>query len=380
MKARKLLLLLGVFCLFLCGCGKKDESVDSETGTTEDEFEYTEVCEEGLEDPDAPAFDEDFLEGAVASGETVLDNYQEIHMDGKLEKFDKVAMIDGAGFEYYSYKEGPAEAYADVINACADKYAGKAEVYTIVVPLGSGICFPDNMKNENVSSDQGEAIRNIGNLMNSKVHTINPVNALLNHRTEYLYFRTDHHWTQLGAYYAYTEFCKAKGIEAAPIDAYETNEFDGFLGSFYKDTNNSSAMSNNKDMVRVFYPMSSSTSMHVTEKSGREYDWDVIHDVSGYKAGVKYSAFVAGDNPISVIKNNDLTDGSACVVLKESYGNALVPFLVDNYETIYLVDYRYFEGDISKYIDEGATDIIFINNLTMIRNKGQIGLLENVLK
>ena len=58
----------------------------------------------------------------------------------------------------------------------------------------------------------------------------------MTHRKEYIYYRTDHHWTALGAYYAYQQLCAAKGIEPEDLNGYETKEFDGFLGSFYNDT------------------------------------------------------------------------------------------------------------------------------------------------
>ena len=79
--------------------------------------------------------------------------------------------------------------------------------------------------------------------------------------------------------------------------------------------------------------------------------------------------------------NKTVTDGSACVVVKESFGNAFVPFLVDHYQYIYVIDYRYWEGSISDLVKEkGATDVILLNNLSMIRNKYLVGQFQGVVK
>ena len=71
----------------------------------------------------------------------------------------------------------------------------------------------------------------IQNKMSDKVKIVDAYDTLMQHREEYEYYRTDHHWTTLGAYYAYTDFCKAKGIEPEELDSYDTKKFDGFLGS-----------------------------------------------------------------------------------------------------------------------------------------------------
>lgn len=112
----------------------------------------------------------------------------------------------------------------------------------------------------------------------------------------------------------------------------------------------------------------------------QKYDWPVIYDVSNYNAGLKYSTFIASDNPYTEIENKDLSDGSSCIVVKESFGNAFIPFLVDHYQTVYVVDYRYWTGSISKLAqDKKVNDVLFLNNLSMIRNKSLVGKLYRVL-
>ena len=120
--------------------------------------------------------------------------------------------------------------------------------------------------------------------------------------------------------------------------------------------------------------------MQYTDKNGKKISWDVIYDVSKYPANIKYSAFIGGDNPFTEITNEDIQDGSSCLVVKESFGNAFVPYLTDHYEKVYVVDYRYWEGSIVSLAEEkGVDDVLFVNNLSMIRNDYLTGKLAQLI-
>ena len=82
------------------------------------------------------------------------------------------------------------------------------------------------------------------------------MDTLRQHKKDYLYYRSDHHWTALAGYYAYKEFCKAKGIQFNDLNAYEKVTFDNFLGSFYTHTKDE-GIASNPDVVEayVYQPM-----------------------------------------------------------------------------------------------------------------------------
>lgn len=308
-------------------------------------------------------------------------DYETIESDDKVVNYNSVVAVGNAAYELYTYSDSAAKNYASLINKTADDLAGSTQVYDLVPPTSTGITFPDNLKNQINSSDESKSLDSIYGYMNSNVKAVNAYPELMEHRKDYIYFRTDHHWTAQGAYYAYDAFCKAKGIKANPLSGYQTVEFDGFLGSFYKDTKNSSALGNTPDTITAYYPLSENTKMEVTDQKGKNYTWDIIHDVSDYGKSLKYSTFIAGDNPMTVITNNDITDGSSCVVVKESYGNALVPFLVDHYQTIYVIDYRYWTGNVASFAKENkVNDVLFINNISMTRSNYLIGKLAMVVE
>ena len=93
-------------------------------------------------------------------------------------------------------------------------------------------------------------------------------------------------------------------------------------------------------------------------------NWNVIRDVSEWARTSKYNCFIGGDNPFTVIENPTITDGSACILIKESYGNAFAPFLVDHYQHVYIIDYRYYEGNLTQFVkDKNVQDVILLNNM-----------------
>ena len=303
-----------------------------------------------------------------------------IEVQGDEERYDAVYRVGDTGYEMYTYVESTAKKYADNINAIADAVAGTATVYMLPAPLSSGITLPDALYGKDIFSDQKAAEDGIIGFMNDKVVSVPLNKAMMAHRGEYIYFRTDHHWTATGAYYAYAEFCKAAGKTPTPLESYETEEFPGFLGTFYRDTNESSHLGDNPDTVVAYHPLSAEATLDYTDKNGQVIRWPIIYDQSSAPASYKYGTFVGGDQPYTIIKNPALTDGSSCVVVKESFGNAFVPFLVDHYETVHVIDYRYWEGSVSDFVKtNGVDDVLFVNNLSAIRSSVLVGYLHDIL-
>lgn len=375
--AAALAAILAVSVMTGCTTGSKKISVkegsEAVNRTQSSETAGTETLGDNTQSTGTEAMET--VDGTQAVEET---KYPEIISKKKIKDYKSVITVGNSAYELYTYLDDVADNYAKSINQVAKNLEGTADVYDLVIPLSSEITFPDNMKGEINSSSQQKAMENIQGKMSDKVKTVDIYDTLMKHRTEEIYFRTDHHWTALGAYYAYEDFCKAKGIEPESLEEREKVEFDGFLGSFYNDTKDAKLKAE-PDTVVAYKPKDDSI-MHVTASDGTKYDWPVIYDVSDYGASLKYSTFIASDNPYTVIENKDLDDGSSCIVVKESFGNAFVPFLVDHYQTIYVVDYRYWTGSISKLAkDKNVSDVLFMNNLSMIRNKSLVGKLHRVV-
>ena len=291
-----------------------------------------------------------------------------------------VYVVGSAGYEMYNYVGSLAEKYQSTVNAVADSLSGVSQVYAMAIPLSSGITLPDELFSDIPGSDQAQAEKDILAGMGQNVKTIPLHDVMMSHRTEYIYFRTDHHWTALGAYYAYVQFCTAKGITPHNLSDYEVSQFPGFLGSFYNDGGKPDAMKNDPDTVNAYHPACATASMKYGDNENSTLTGgQVIFDESTASASLKYGTFIMGDNPFTVIENPEVSNGESCIVVKESFGNAFVPFLVDHYQTVYVVDYRYYSGSVTQLArDKGVKDVLFVNNLSAIRGSYQMGKLAGV--
>ena len=273
---------------------------------------------------------------------------------------------NGAAYSVYYFVQSAVDRYAQAINACADALEGEADVYCMLVPNNSGVMLDEETLAALGGTDPAQALKYFYSLMDSNVHKVKILDTLREHNDEYLYFRTDHHWTQYGAYYAYLEFCKVSGREPQPIiDSWEYYTFDGFLGSFYSETG-SAEMAAAPDRVDAYIPTGTNR-LTFWDEAGNRTDWQVITDVTGWDRGSLYATFIGGDRTLSEIDNTEANpNGPVGLVIKDSYGCAFVPCLVDNYSMLYVIDYRYSTQNIPEFVREhNVDDVIYVNNMTL---------------
>ena len=300
------------------------------------------------------------------------------------ETIGGLLIVEDTAYEYYNFVTDLANDYITAVANAGQKLSGKATVYDMVIPTSIDIMLPESYieKNSLNTSDQKKAIDEyiLPSIaaQNPEVKTISIFDTLKAHANEYLYFRTDHHWTQLGAYYGYEEFCKAKGVDPVPLSDFDRADYTGYLGSFYTSSN-SAALAANPDTVEAYIPKAN-VNLSFTQSDGVQVDsWPLIADGEQYDSTSKYIVYCAGDQPYEEIVNNDMAEGPSIVVVKESFGNCFIPFLVNHYKNIYVVDYRYYDGTVSDLVDStGATDVLLLNNVSMTRNEGLIDSFSNI--
>lgn len=271
----------------------------------------------------------------------------------------QIYITNNCGYGLYYFNQEGADGFAATMNQVYNNVKDKVNLYVLVCPISAGVMLDQSVLEDMKCSDEQQAIDYMYQRMDPGIHTIAAFDRLKKHNAEYIYFHTDHHWTALGAYYAYMEFCKEKGIAAHKLEDYETVEFPGFLGTFYANSRNSPALAANPDTVVGYLPKGTNTMM-MTDKEGNLNQWKIVNDVSSYPKSELYAAFAGGDKAFSYAHNESLTDGSAVMVVKDSYGNALIPWLVDHYEYVYWVDVRYTSNTISQMVaDYGIQDVIY---------------------
>ena len=190
----------------------------------------------------------------------------------------------------------------------------------------------------------------------SGMTTIDCLSFLSGHKNDYVFYRTDHHWTSLGAYYASAAYCQANGITPWALGSYDTVIRTGYTGSLYMYGGHPTELKDNPDYSAARFPHAGYSMVYY--RDGVQYNGQAVNGgVSDY-AGM----FLCGDQPLTVI-TTDNKNGKTLLVFKESYGNAFVPYMIDYYERIVVVDIREDVGSVSGIISQyGVTDALIINN------------------
>ncbi len=182
------------------------------------------------------------------------------------------------------------------------------------------------------------------------------VNEILKaHKDEYLYYKTDHHWTTLGAYYAFTEYADKIGIN---IEKYTTKLVtDKFYGTMSSKAN----LEIEADKVYIYEP-DKEEEVSVRYNNSTELK-DSLYEMSALDKKDKYSIFLGGNNPLVQITTNAENDRKV-LVIKDSFAHCFIPFMISGFSKIDVVDLRYYNESIRKMIEEGGyTDILVLYNV-----------------
>ena len=273
--------------------------------------------------------------------------------------------------------------YAGAVGNLAAAMGPDVRTISLITPNGGEFYSPESLHTGEHS--QKDMIDFCYSQMDDKIITVDAYSKLRSHTDEYIYFRTDHHWTQLGAYYAYTAFCEAAGFDAIPLDQFQTGRYDTFLGSMYGFTEGypqSEVLKQNPDYLEYYLPIADTHARYYADgslESGTPVS--VVYTELDDSVSNKYLCFIGGDTPICIVESD--VPGPTCIVLKESYGNAFVPFLTSHYGRIIVIDPREFNRDgkptlnLTEFAaDQGVDDLIVINYPYMINSKAFIRYLN----
>lgn len=178
------------------------------------------------------------------------------------------------------------------------------------------------------------------------------------HKEEYLYYRTDHHWTTLGAWYAYEAWAQDAGFSYTPREKYKREVLsDEFFGTVEAKVNTEVP----GDTIEAWIPVEE-TAYTVTFNRDAASATDSLYDRSYLETRDKYAVFFGGNQPLAEIRTQ-ADSGRKLLVIKDSYANCFVPFAVQDFAEVVMVDMRYFNERLSEYIAEHEfTDILFLYN------------------
>lgn len=302
-----------------------------------------------------PVSENDTTKEAVSESTTVATTTTTQEMQYSVQS--SIILQGDRAMEIYGVAPNSLKSYATVISDFA-KRVPKANIYVLLAPTSIEFYGPESYRTGSRSQARGIEIA-YGALTGENVKSVDALSEIQKHTSEYVYFRTDHHWTARGAYHAYTAFCKTAGLTPTKLEDHKTGRIDGFVGTMYTYTS-AQVLADNPDYVEYFYPLSEATGMIYTDATmanGRSMKI-ITETVSNRN---KYLTFLEGDNPLEKITTSN-KNGKKIAIIKESYGNAFAPFLIDHYEEVYVIDPRKVEMDLKSFVfEQGITDVLFIN-------------------
>lgn len=239
----------------------------------------------------------------------------------------------------------------DAINAFAARHENLQHCMS-VVPNAACVMAEKLPANAPVR-DQRQDIQDIAARVQG-VSFLNVTDALAQHADEAIYYRTDHHWTSLGAYYAFSDMAAGLGIEQ-PSEEYDvypvTDSFEGTLAS-------KSGCHAVTDVIELYVPKTD-IEYYVTvdgERTATMYDREKLEEKD------QYAVFLGG-NDARVDITTTAETGRTLLIFKDSYANCFLQFLLPYYDRIILLDARYYYGDADSVISrEGVTDVLFLYN------------------
>lgn len=267
-------------------------------------------------------------------------------------------------FEIRSKEE--TEAKIQAINSLADSLEGINTTF-MLVPTATKV-LEDKLPKDAPVDDEEEFIENIQGMLSERINFVNPLKALKASKDQYLYYRTDHHWTTRGAYIAYLELCNTLNIDPIKEDNYVieqvSNDFYGSLSSKV-GSNDMEA-----DSIEVYFPKTNpEVIVNYVEEQKRTTS---LYDSSSLEKKDKYEVFTGGNHPHINIKT--LGDTSKKLLLiKDSYANSILQFLTPHYGEIDVVDLRYYMDDVRELIEsKGITDILILYNVNTFNEDDSI--------
>ena len=279
------------------------------------------------------------------------------------------------GFELFGSDEARATTYAETINGFADKLNG-ITVYDMVIPNHTEMGLPQRLKDSDApSTSQAENIKSIYSKLSDKVTPINAYNYLADHNDEYIYFGSDHHWSGLGAYYAYSAFAKTNNLPVLSLDDCTEQQIEGFTGTF---TNTASGL--DTDTVH-YWEFPYEVTMDITDESGNVNTYTSPYYQYAEAGSLTYGVFIMGDHPLTVLNSasENAETGKKIAVIKESYGNAFVPYLTYNYEEVHVIDFRTFGDNLVSYCQQnGIDEVLFLNGVMSANTQIQLDSMSGL--
>ena len=259
---------------------------------------------------------------------------------------------DGYLFQRFdSFSEEDLSDNVQAINSFAAK--ASAPVTVMIVP-SSYTVLGDRLPSDAPFADQRSLLEegqdgSLGKQF-SGCSVIDVLSVLDRHSDEYIYYRTDHHWTTDGAWYAYNVLCSHLGLDAFDHSSAQPHTADGFLGTSYSKCKK---IRQQADTI-IYYNFSA-----VLTEGGKTHD--TVYDYTKLSGRDKYAMFLYGNGAERQIESSQGGGKKrSLLVIKDSFADCMIPFLTHNYESITCIDPRYYSGSFSSLAEGDYEDILIV--------------------
>ena len=330
----------------------------------EDDFYNSNEISEVLESKSSESLSENSNDSEIFTNDISIEESSQEDSEFEhgwiINKYGYTYLYDDCGYVQFNYSEKILNKYADSINYISSLVQDNATVYNITVPVSSTfVSIPreiykkDNFYNKSqttfVSTFESKLDKTINIPIVSKLQT-----AYEN--GDYLFFRTDNNWTQLGAYYAYTAFCEASGINAYALSNFPKIEVGKYLGRFYLATQ-SEKMKNNPDYILGYAPLTSIKTDLTVYNNGLVYnDFELCNNTVDINSA--YDIFMG--MPAGRYEINTTSDGGSLLIIGDSSAYAIIPFLTSHYSKIEMLDPQYYDLSLEEFLTNRTFDDVLI--------------------
>ncbi len=285
-----------------------------------------------------------------------------------------ILLVDGVpqvrAMESYGGTAAAVKRYATVANDYKRALGDSVNVYCMPIPTAVSFYAPTAASSH--ASRVRPRLLDMFDALDDDVTAVDIYPELGRHADEPIYMRTDHHWGSLGAYYAASKLAEAAEVPFVDIAQFDRHEVPGYVGTMLRFSG-SDLVKQSPETFYYYTPVDTSYTTTVTDLQMN----DKRNRVVGVKApfqtnyfanatgNASYGKFGGGDYRVIKIKTK-VDNGRRVAVIKDSYGNALAPFLFGSFEEVHVIDSRYFPYNIVDYVrDNAITDVVLCNNLLL---------------
>ncbi len=258
----------------------------------------------------------------------------------------------------------------------AVKHYGKDHVYCMMLPSKAG-ALPDSLPVFAGPFDTGKVLKGLKDSLDEPDVLLDTGYMLRKHQKEYIYYRTDHHWTTLGAYYAWTQFAEAAGLPVKGLGYYQRETV---FTRFYGTTYNKAHIGVKPDSVELFHNPGEK-GINVDMDDGKLMAGSVYFPEEAEKGFNKYNIFFS-KNTFKIVVTTKAGTGKSLLLVKDSFANCFVPFLTEYYDQIIMVDYRYGKVPVKDIMEQykDITDVLVMFNTEKFMQNTKLNRLADTGK